>query len=174
MIDTTVVPLESRRDYERVIDYFLGADQALLDLMGVDPRKLPERDAWLDRVCADLDRDDREKQTFYVGWKSGGEFVGHSNLNPIRYGADANMHLHIWRPGLRRAGLGTRFVKQTVPIYFERFELERLFCEPRAENAAPNRTLLAAGFRHVRTYRTIPGAINYEQDVSRYELRRPN
>jgi hypothetical protein len=30
------------------------------------------------------------------------------------------------------------------------------------------------GFRFVRRYRTIPGVIAYEQDVNRYELKRPN
>jgi hypothetical protein len=30
--------------------------------------------------------------------------------------------------------------------------------------------LLKAGFRFIRRYRTVPGAINFEQDVNQYVL----
>src|SRR5436190_1529697 len=56
----------------------------------------------------------------------------------------------------------------------ERFNLQKLVCEPCAENPAPNRVLEKLGFAFVRRYRTIPGVIAYQQDVNRYELRRPN
>ncbi len=37
-------PFTERVDYERMVDYFLGADEAFLKGMGVDPKKLPSRD----------------------------------------------------------------------------------------------------------------------------------
>jgi [ribosomal protein S5]-alanine N-acetyltransferase len=74
---------------------------------------------------------------------------------------------------LRRAGLGTEFVRRSANFYFERFNLQKLVCEPSAENPAPHRVLEKLGFRFVRQYRTIPGVIAYEQDVNRYELKRP-
>jgi hypothetical protein len=46
--------------------------------------------------------------------------------------------------------------------------------EPSAGNSAPNRVLEKLGFAFIRRYRTTPGVIAYEQDVNRYELRRPN
>ena len=44
-----VTPFSSASDYLRMIDYFLGADERSLQAMGVDPKKLPHRDAWLER-----------------------------------------------------------------------------------------------------------------------------
>ena len=85
---------------------------------------------------------------------------------------EACIHLHLWNSQLRRAGLGTEFVRRSATFYFERFNLQKLVCEPRAENPAPNRVLEKLGFAFVRRHRTTPGVIAYEQDVNRYELRR--
>jgi RimJ/RimL family protein N-acetyltransferase len=82
------------------------------------------------------------------------------------------MHLHILNPEQRNAGNGTACVKETVKIYFETFKLERLFCEPNAFNIAPNRTLQCAGFKYIKTHKTVPGQINYHQAVTRWMLER--
>jgi RimJ/RimL family protein N-acetyltransferase len=65
-------------------------------------------------------------------------------------------------------------VRRSANFYFEQFNLKRLVCEPWADNPAPNRVLEKLGFAFIRQYRTTPGVIAYEQDVNRYELRRPN
>jgi len=55
-------------------------------------------------------------------------------------------------------------------IYFEVLKLERLFCEPNAFNVAPNRTLQSAGFKYLKTYKTVPGPLNYHQAVTRWVI----
>jgi [ribosomal protein S5]-alanine N-acetyltransferase len=136
--------------------------------------KLPERNKWLDALLADHDKPDGERDRFYLVWIFRGQRVGHSSINNIIPGIKANIHLHLWKSRLRRAGLGTEFVRRSAAFYFERFNLQKLVCEPSAENPAPNRVLEKLGFAFVRRYRTIPGVIAFEQDVNRYELRRPN
>jgi RimJ/RimL family protein N-acetyltransferase len=165
-----VTPFSSAADYERVLDYFLGADEPYLRGMGVDPKKLPQRAAWLERLLPDLTRPDEQKQTFYVGWDYQGSRVGHSNVNPLVYGDHAYVHLHLWDPAARHAGLGTEFLRRSIEVFFRRFALRRLYCEPYAENPAPNRVLTKVGFRLVKRYRTVPGLINAEQEVNRYVL----
>jgi RimJ/RimL family protein N-acetyltransferase len=167
---THLRPFASKRDYECMVEYFLAADDTFLRGMGVDPNNLPARDAWLSKLLPDLQRDDREKETYYLAWVYEGEPVGHSNINKIKFAEEAYMHLHMWRPELRGAGLGTEFLKQSAHMFIEKFRLKRLLCEPWVENTAPNRALVKAGFRFVRTYRTVPGPISPEQDVNRYEL----
>ena len=39
-----------------------------------------------------------------------------------------------------------------------------------AENPGPNRTLAKLGFRLIKRYRTVPGIINFEQEVNRYVM----
>lgn len=168
-----VAPFSSETDYGGVLDYFLTADHAYLKGMGVDPEKLPPRAAWLERLLRDLTRPDEEKQTFYLGWDYEGCRIGHSNVNPLVYGDHAYVHLHIWDTSARRAGLGAEFFRRSVEVFFRRFALRRLFCEPYAENPAPNRVLIKVGFRLEKRYRTTPGLISYEQDVNRYVLERP-
>jgi hypothetical protein len=45
-----------------------------------------------------------------------------------------------------------------------------MYCEPYADNPAPNRVLVKTGFRFIARYRTTPGVINFEQEVNRYVI----
>ena len=167
-----VTPFGSQADYLGMVEYFLSASEPFLRGMGVDPNKLPRRAAWLERLLPDLTRPDRDKQTFYLGWDCDGVRIGHCNVNPLLYGEHAYVHLHLWDAQARRAGLGTELFRRSIRVFFQRFDLRSLYCEPYADNPAPNRVLIKAGFRFLRRYRTTPGLINFEQDVNRYVLDR--
>ena len=167
-----VTPFSCAADYAGVLDYFLGADESYLRGMGVDPQRLPQRAAWLARLLPDLTRPDEHKQTFYLGWDYQGRRVGHCNVNQLLYGECAYVHLHLWDAQIRRAGLGTELLRRSIRVFFQRFDLQSLYCEPYAENAAPNRVLTKAGFRWLKRYRTTPGLINFEQEVNRYVMDR--
>ena len=168
-----VRPFSIREEYELMLDYFYKADEPFLRGMGVDRLKLPQRDKWLDALLVDHKKPDKERDRFYLVWIFRRQRVGHSSINNIIHGTEAFIHLHLWNSNLRKAGLGTEFVRRSANFFFDRFNLKKLVCEPWAENPAPNRVLEKLGFTFVRRYRTIPGIIAYEQDVNRYELRRP-
>ena len=165
-----VRPFAGQSDYERMIDYFLGADEVFLRGMGVDPKKLPDRQAWLEAALLDHRRTDAEKERAYLAWIHQGVPVGHSSINRIRVGEQAFIHLHLWVGGLRQAGLGTQYFSASAAEFMRAFRLRRLYCEPYAENPGPNRALVKAGFRFIKRYRTVPGPINFEQDVNQYVL----
>ena len=167
-----VRPFESAGEYERMIDYFLGGSEEFLRGMGVDREKLPAREQWLKGVLADHERPDDEKERLYVAWLTDGELVGHTSVSHIVPGEVADIHLHLWRPELRRGGLGAGFFARSMDVYFERFCLKRILCEPFAENPAPNRVLSRLGFRLLERYRIAPASIAFEQDVNRYEMTR--
>ena len=169
-----VRPFSNRQEYELMLDYFYKADDIFLRGMGVDRLKLPQRDKWLDNLLADHEKRDEERDRFYLVWIFRGERVGHSSINKIVPGAEAYIHLHLWNSKLRRAGLGTELLRKSAKFYFERFNLKKLVREPWAENPAPNRVLQKLGFTFVRRYVTTPVVIAYEQEVNRYELKRPD
>jgi RimJ/RimL family protein N-acetyltransferase len=152
------------------VDYFHDASEAYLAGMGADRGLLPARDAWLRSIAEDLGRDDRRKKTCYVAWVYRMELVGHSSISHIRFGEDAHIHLHIWKEELRNSGLGSQLVERSARMFMHRFQLKRIVCEPWAGNPAPNKTVVKAGFKLERTYRTKPGTIQPEQVVNRYVL----
>ena len=156
-----------------MIDYFLGANPGFLRGMGVDPSRMPQRAIWLESAIRDHDRPARERQRHYLAWIHGGAPVGHSSVNKVTIGEQAFIHLHLWDSGLRQSGLGTQFFKASATEFMRALRLQRVYCEPYAENPAPNRVLLKCGFRFVKRYRTIPGDINFEQDVNQYVLEGP-
>ena len=155
-----------------MVDYFLSADDAYLWRLGADRSKFPSRDEWLRQALADRESPDEHKDRLYVAWIYNGRAVGHSSVNQIKIGEQAYIHLHLWDPTLRKSGLGTEFFRKSVDFYFERLHLKRLFCEPHAENTAPNKLLQRVGFRFVKRHRTAPGLINFEQEANLYELTR--
>lgn len=154
-----------------MVDYFLDSSSEFLKGMGADKKKLPSREKWINKLEKDFLKKKEDREFYYLIWLFNGEPVGHSNINKIDYGNTATMHLHLWQIGERKRGLGSEFLKMSIPIYFREFELNRLLCEPKAENEAPNKVLIKLGFRFVKSYETIPGWINFKQRVNRYEYR---
>jgi len=169
---TRVRPFAAREEYEAMVDYFLQGGDAFLEGMGVDVAKLPSRRDWVRAALEDHARGDEEKERFYVAWVADGEVVGHSSISHIVHGESAHFHMHMWRSALRGSGLGPDFLRRSIDLYFERFALRTLACEPFADNPGPNKVCRRLGFRRVRRYRTVPTGISSEQDVQRYELAR--
>ena len=159
-----------KSDIEKIVDYFIDAESDFLKVMGADKSKLPKREKWIQNLKLELVKPYREKNYYYIIWLLDSESVGHSNVNHIDFGESATMHLHLWKNGMRKSGLGLEFLKMTIPLYFEKLELKKLICEPYSENIAPNQVLKKIGFDLIRTYETIPGPINFKQKVNRYEL----
>jgi len=156
-----------------VIDYFHTATPEHLELLGVDPTRLPEPDRWMDTYAADYSKPIQDREFILVVWEMNGEQVGFSTADKIRFGQEAFMHLHIVDPLHRGRGTGVRCVQETVRMYFDLLQLERLFCEPNAFNVAPSRALQRAGFRYVKTHMTVPGRLNYHQPVTRWVIESP-
>lgn len=165
----SVRPLE-KKDFETIVDYFLNSDLLFLLNMGVDERKLPSRDNWLKLLEEDYNNPIKEKKFYYLIWLLNNKPVGHSNLNKIYFGVQANMHIHLWDLKNRQKGIGHEFVKLSLPHFFENFKLKNLYCEPYAFNPAPNKVLKQLGFDFIKGYETIPGWINFQQKVNKWCL----
>lgn len=162
-----------KKDIPLIADYWCNADDAYLEGMGVEVSMMPTREQFTARLEAQLALSYPEKQAYAVIWEYDGRPIGHSNLNPVVYGKEGAMHLHIWEPDMRKQGLGIDLVKMSLPFYFDNMKLEKIYCEPYALNPGPNKLLEKAGFTFVKEYTTKPGAITFEQPVKRWEINRP-
>jgi RimJ/RimL family protein N-acetyltransferase len=159
-------------DIPLLADYWTKSDPEFMKSMGVDLDKLPGRDELITMLSTQIDQDYTEKQSYAIIWLIDGKPSGHSNINKIVFGEEASMHLHLWNLQERKKGIGTELLRMTLPKYFSNFKLMNLYCEPYALNDAPNRILKNTGFDFIKRYRTIPGYINFEQEVNRLELSR--
>jgi RimJ/RimL family protein N-acetyltransferase len=164
------MPLES---VDIRIDYFHDSSDEHLHLLGVDRALLPGREAWRASYAEDDARPIEQRQSYSLLWELDGQEVGFSSAHPITYGHEAFLHLHILDEGQRRTGLGAEFVRRSADHYFDVLALERLYSEPNALNAAPNRTLQRAGFRFLFSHKTTPGPLNFPQVATRWVLERP-
>jgi RimJ/RimL family protein N-acetyltransferase len=155
-----------------IVDYFLKATPEYLEILGVDPTRLPNSESWRERLRRECSMPHDQKAMVLVVWLSDDRPIGFSTSDKISYGEQANMHLHVTEPERRHQGVGVECVRRSVDIYFERLKLKRLFCAPHAFNVAPNRTLQKAGFKYLKTHMTVPGPFNFHQAVTRWVIER--
>jgi RimJ/RimL family protein N-acetyltransferase len=161
-----------KKEYSQMVDYFTLSTDEFLRGMGIDPAKLPDREEWLAEVWDDHHKPGPEKDRIYLAWIYDGKLVGHSSINKVQWGEEGSIHLHLWKPDLRRNGVGAEFFRRSVDFFFRELGLKKLYCEPYAENPAPNKVLSRLGFTLAKTYKTIPGKTCFEQNVNRWELLR--
>jgi RimJ/RimL family protein N-acetyltransferase len=161
------------QEVDLVVDYFHGASAEHLEMLGVDPTRLPAPERWRQRLCDELATPVGQRAALLVLWELDGEPVGFSSADKIDYGEQAFMHLHVLHSRHRQSGIGTACVRLSADHYFQALALQRVLCEPNAFNVGPNRTLQRAGFQYVKTHRTVPGPLNYHQAVTRWALERP-
>ena len=159
-------------EVQLVIDYFHDATPEYLEMMGVDPSRLPSRQEWRARFGPEFSLPIEQRQWFPVLWLLDGAAIGYSSCDKIQFGERANMHLHVMDPEQRGKGIGTECVRQSVEIYFRKFRLKELFCQPYALNVPAHRTLQRCGFKYVKTYMTVPGPINFHQPVTQWVIDR--
>jgi RimJ/RimL family protein N-acetyltransferase len=140
--------------------------------MGVDLKKLPPKEDLTKALKRQISLPLDQKMSYGLIWEMNEKAIGHSNVNPVEYGSSGKMHLHLWQFGNRQKGIGFMLVKKSLPYFFENLKLKVLYCEPYALNPAPNKTLEKIGFEFVKKYATVPGSINFEQEVCQWRLTR--
>ncbi|GAB5400157.1 MAG: hypothetical protein Aureis2KO_17420 [Aureisphaera sp.] len=160
------------KDIPSLVNYWLESDDDFLVGMGVDLSKVPSRDVLEEMFAEQIGAHYKDKKSYALIWEIDGMASGHTNINQIEFGKKAQMHLHLWDSKNRKRGLGLELVKRSLPYYFNHYELEELYCEPYALNPAPNKTLAKLGFEFIKTYETIPGSINFLQEVNQWRLTR--
>ncbi|MFD0862658.1 GNAT family N-acetyltransferase [Sungkyunkwania multivorans] len=159
-------------DVPLIVDYWFSATDEHLIGMGVDLKKMPSKEQFATYLSQQASFPIGDKQSYCLIWEIDGRPAGHNNINKIEFDKAASMHLHLWDGTHRKKGAGTKLIKLALPFFFETYRLAKLYCEPYALNPAPNRTLERLGFTFARKYVTIPGNINFEQEVNRWELSR--
>jgi RimJ/RimL family protein N-acetyltransferase len=152
--------------------YWFNADAAYLASLGGDHTKLPGKDDFFTYWQSQIDLPIERKLSYCIIWEKNGISIGHSSTRPTQYGKEAYVHVHLWSTEDRKKGIGFALLKLTVPYYFEKLNLQDLYCEPYALNPAPNRLLEKAGFEFINEYDTIPGPSNFPQPVKRWHLSR--
>jgi RimJ/RimL family protein N-acetyltransferase len=160
------------KDIDLICNYWLNSGDEYLLGMGVDRKKMPSRETFSTMLKEQLNLPIQSKNAYCIIWEYEGNPIGHSNTNPTRFGEEATMHLHLWNNETRGKGNGTQLLRMTLKLYFDNLKLKKLYCEPYALNAAPNKALEKAGFKFVKEYTTIPGFLNFEQPVKRWEMTR--
>lgn len=160
----------SHFDVHLILAYWYTSDEVYLRSLGADINKLPPKKAMEEMLQMQLISDYSDKSSYAIIWELDDIPIGHCNVNQIKFGKSAFMHLHLWDDAHREKGIGSKLVLQSLPYFFENLKLDVLYCEPYALNPAPNKTLQKVGFEFEMKHISTPGSINFEQEVNRWKL----
>ena len=167
----TVRPLVSE-DFDGYIAYFTRVSKADAERMGLAIDKVPSptqlRSDLETMIATPVDR----LRSFVLAWCIDGKTIGHSSLKNIVPGESGSMHLHMWRADLRGRGHGPRLFCLSALDFYERFNLKRIMCEPKADNRMANRLLQKIGFPLVVTYVGASSELAFVCELNRYEILR--
>jgi RimJ/RimL family protein N-acetyltransferase len=138
-------------DLDRFINYWQGLSPVEMERMGVAADRVPSPKQMRQDLEAMFSSPDNSIQSSVLAWCLNGEAIGHSSLKDIVPGESGNIHLHLWRADLRGKGYGPRLFCLAAIDFYDRFELKRMVCEPKADNPPPNRLLQKLGFPLIST-----------------------
>jgi RimJ/RimL family protein N-acetyltransferase len=165
----TVRPL-ARSDIDGFVAYFTGLSKEDCGRMGIATERIPTAA----QLRSDMQSiiESSSARTFILAWCLNGEVIGHSSLKDIIPGDFGTMHLHMWRTNLRGYGYGPRLFCLSAIDFYQRFNLKRIICEPKADNPTPNRMLQKVGFPLVLTHVAASSELTPPCEVNRYEILR--
>jgi len=167
----TVRPLASE-EFDGYIAYFTQPSKADAERMGLAVDRVPsaaQLRSYLEvMIATPVDR----FRSFVLAWCLDGETIGHSSLKDIVPGDFGSIHLHMWRADLRGKGYGPRLFCLSALDFYERFNLKRMICEPKADNPMANRMLQKIGFPLVLTHVAAGSELGVVCELNRYEILR--
>jgi len=167
----TVRPLACE-DLDGYIAYFTRPSKADAERMGLAIDRVPSPA----RMRSDLEKmiaaPLAQLRSFVLTWCLDGKTIGHSSLKDIVPGEFGSIHLHMWRADLRGKGYGPRLFCLSALDFYERFNLKRIICEPKADNPMANRMLKKVGFPLVLTHVAASSELSVVCELNRYEILR--
>ncbi|MER3328740.1 MAG: GNAT family protein [Candidatus Kapaibacterium sp.] len=140
--------------------------------LGIDFDKIPPTNEIIEFIEQQISLQPNERNTYILIWEADGIAIGHCNITPIVVGEYANIHSHIWDKKHIAKGMGERLMRMSLPIFFEKYNLEKIYGVFYALNPAPEKLCIKLGFSFVDEYPTIPGEWSFYQNVKKYVLGR--
>ena len=167
----TVRPLATD-DLDGYVAYFTQPSKSDAERMGLAIDRVPSpprlRSDLEAMIAAPLDR----LRSFVLAWCIDGKAIGHSSLKDIVQANFGSIHLHMWRADLRGKGYGPRLFCLSALDFYERFNLKRIICEPKADNPMANRMLKKIGFPLILTHVAASSELSVVCELNRYEILR--
>ena len=167
----TVRPLASE-DLDGYIAYFTRPSKTDAERMGLAIDRVPPATRLRSELEAMIAAPPDRLHSFALAWCVDGKTIGHSSLKDLVPGDFGSMHLHLWRADLRGKGYGAHLFCLSALDFYERFNLKRIICEPKADNPMANRMLKKIGFPLVMTHVAASSELSVVCDLNRYEILR--
>ena len=167
----TVRPLASE-DFRGYITYFTQPSKEDAERMGLAIDRVPSATPLRSDLEAMIATPVEQLRSFVLAWCVDGRTIGHSSIKDIVPGEFGSIHLHMWRADLRGKGYGSRLFCLSVIDFYQRFNLKRIICEPKADNPMANHMLQKLGFPLILTHVAASSELSVVCELNRYEILR--
>jgi hypothetical protein len=152
--------------------YWAESTDADLKRLGETQRPDPQENIeFLEHFCSNR-LSPREAQEAILVWTLDGTSIGYQSLKEIRFGKDAQTHLHLAVESLRGKGLGAPLFCLSALKFIKDFELKELYCQPKFDNPMPNGMLRRVGFPFLGTVDYTYADTGAVVKQNRYQIRK--
>lgn len=165
---TISIRLLEKSDIQKIINYWFNKTEEELKFVGVDKNKLGTIESWTNFLEDVLNTPMDQAKAFYLIWQINNEAIGYVTLRNISQNNIADIHLHIWDKSMHTKGYGAKLFAISVVEIYKLFKFKLLLCEPKADNAAPNKMLEKIGFQKWRTYTCASASMCFPCKVNSY------
>jgi RimJ/RimL family protein N-acetyltransferase len=157
-------------DLDAIVAYFTKLSQADANRMGLELNRVPSATQLRSELNKMIATPRDCPSTFVLAWCVDGETIGHSSLKDIVPGEVGSTHLHMWRTDLRGKGYGPRLFCLSALKFYDRFNLKRIICEPKADNPMANGMLKKVGFPLILTHIAASSELSAVCELNRYAI----
>jgi|tagenome__1003787_1003787.scaffolds.fasta_scaffold20957656_5 RimJ/RimL family protein N-acetyltransferase len=157
-------------DLDGIIAYFTELSRADANRMGLELNRVPSPTQLRSDLNKVIAARPERSSSFLLAWCVDGETIGHSSLKDIVPGDVGSMHLHMWRGDLRGKGYGPRLFCLSALNFYDRFNLKRIICEPKADNPMANGMLKKVGFPLILTHIAASSELSVVCELNRYAI----
>jgi RimJ/RimL family protein N-acetyltransferase len=146
-------------DIGALVAYWVEADPAYLDFLGVDREKLGTVDDTRRRFESLIRTGDPDQERVAFVWTLDGVVTGYTNLHFVT--PDENyIHTHIIRPAARGKGFASSSFANLMQVVFREFSrIDRLLLVTQPHNEGINRVLTKVGLTYERRWYDEPDGL---------------
>ena len=154
------------------VKYLYESPEDFLTTIAFDVSQFPSRDICTKMFLSECRENQNNGELRRMASELNGHMISYATIEIPENESKSYAHFHIIESKLRGKGLGSILLSIPLKVFTDRYELERIYIEPSASNAAMNRLMQKLNFLRLDSFEKAAGMWALPVEVTQYEASR--